>query len=147
MIEPDAFNMGHGKRNFKLNHLKGEFVQAFVGRKNENNLPVKTICIDDFIKEKKIPFVDMLHSDIQGYEYEMLLGSEKSFAEKKVGYVFISTHSNEIHYQCMDFLKARGFLIIASADLDQTYSEDGLIAARAPYYSGIGVVDIALRKH
>jgi len=35
MIEPDAFNMGHGKRNFKLNRLKGEFVQAFVGRKQK----------------------------------------------------------------------------------------------------------------
>jgi hypothetical protein len=88
----------------------------------------------------------MLHSDIQGYEFEMLLGAEKTFREKKIGYVFISTHSNEVHYQCLDFLKRYDFVVLASADLDQTYSEDGLIAARASYFPGIDPIAISKRK-
>ncbi|MBS1596784.1 MAG: FkbM family methyltransferase [Bacteroidetes bacterium] len=146
MIEPDKFNLGHGKRNFKLNNLRGNFVQAFVGKKTENNNPVKTICIDDFTVENNVSFIDMLHSDIQGYEYEMLQGAQKTFAEKKIGYVFISTHANDIHQQCLDFLNERQFIIIASANLDQSYSEDGLIAARAPYYPGINATNISLRN-
>ncbi|HEX4374033.1 MAG TPA: FkbM family methyltransferase [Puia sp.] len=146
MIEPDAFNMGQGKRNFKLNKMSGDFVQAFVGSSSDHAKPISTIAIDDFLEKKNIPFVHMLHSDIQGFEYEMLLGSKRSFSQRKIGYVFISTHSNDIHYKCLDFLKERDFIIIASADLNETFSEDGLIAARAPYFEGIDVVDISKKE-
>jgi hypothetical protein len=146
MIEPDAFNIGQGKRNFKLNKMTGEFVQAFISSKANHEKPVSTITIDDLIIEKKIPFVHMLHSDIQGFEYEMLLGASNSFKEKKIGYVFISTHSNDIHYKCLNFLKERDFIIIASADLYETFSEDGLIAARASYFDGIDVVGITKKE-
>lgn len=143
MIEPDEFNIGHGKRNFRLNKMEGTFVKAFIGRQSGQAGDAKTIAIDDFVQENKISFVHMLHSDIQGFEYDMLLGAEKTFAEKKVGYVFISTHSNELHYQCLDFLKERRFVILASADMDETCSVDGLIAARAEHFSGIGPVPIS----
>lgn len=143
MIEPDEFNIGHGKRNFRLNKMEGTFVKAFIGRQSGQAGDAKTIAIDDFVQGNKISFVHMLHSDIQGFEYDMLLGAEKTFAEKKVGYVFISTHSNELHYQCLDFLKERRFVILASADMDETCSVDGLIAARAEHFSGIGPVPIS----
>ena len=146
MIEPDNFNIGHGQRNFKLNNLRGNFIQAFIGSESKSEKKSKTICIDDFIKQHSISFVHMLHSDIQGFEYEMLLGAKQAFFEKKIGYVFISTHSNKLHYDCLEFLKKRNFVIIASADIDESFSEDGLIAARAPYFDGISLVDISKRK-
>jgi len=146
MIEPDAFNLGHGKRNFKLNKMKGDFNQAFVGRSSFKKESIPTICIDDFVIEKKISFIDILHSDIQGFEYEMLEGARRTFVENKIGYVFISTHSNEIHYKCLDFLKEQNFIIIATADLEQTYSEDGLIVGRSPYYKGIDQVNVFLKN-
>lgn len=145
MIEPDLFNIGHGKRNFKLNKMKGVFLQAFVGKSSSIG-KINTVCVDDFLLKNKIFFVDMLHSDIQGFEYEMLLGAKESFNNNKIGYIFISTHSNEIHYQCLAFLQNHKFIIIASADIDQTYSEDGLIAARAPFYKGTSQVKISLRE-
>ena len=145
MIEPDSFNMGHGKRNFRLNDMKGVFLQAFVADKSCNgNIP--TICIDDFVRQNKIDFIHMLHSDIQGFEYSMLEGATVSFDEKKIGYVFISTHSNDIHYKCLQYLQDRQFIIIASASLDESYSEDGLIAARAPYFPGIDAVAISKKQ-
>lgn len=146
MIEPDEFNMGQGKRNFKLNGMKGTFIQAFVGEASASNHLGSTICIDDLVQEKNIPFVHMLHSDIQGFEYDMLQGARKSFNEKKIGYVFISTHSNELHRQCVEFLHQYGAVILASANLDESYSEDGLIAARMPYFPGIGPVAISKRN-
>jgi len=146
LVEPDSFNLGQGKRNFKLNGMKGNFIQAFIGDKSTAAGEHKTLCVDDIMQQNNIPFLDMLHSDIQGFEYDMLQGAVQLFDAKKVGYVFISTHSNEVHYKCLDFLKARQFEIIASADLDETYSEDGLIAARAPYYPGTGPLAISKRN-
>ncbi|HUR09949.1 MAG TPA: FkbM family methyltransferase [Flavitalea sp.] len=145
MIEPDSFNLGQGERNFVLNRMEGKFIQGFIGAKGDSNAKVNTIAIDEFVKENKIEFVHMLHSDIQGYEFEMLQGAKKLFNDKKVGYVFISTHSTEIHYRCLEFLKQRNFIILASADIEQTFSEDGLIAARAPYFPGINPVPISVR--
>jgi hypothetical protein len=146
MIEPDAFNLGQGKRNFRLNQFKGTFIQAFIGKSSIKGGKDDTVCIDDLVDQYKIPFIHMLHSDIQGFEYEMLSGAAKTFNDKKIGYAFISTHSNEIHKKCLDFLKERQFKIIAAADIDESFSEDGLIAAVAPYFSGVGEIHISKRK-
>lgn len=146
MIEPDSFNLGHGKRNFSLNNMKGHFVQAFVSSKSTSDGDTPTISVDDFVRKNNIDFIHMLHSDIQGFEYEMLLGASECFMRKKIGYVFISTHSNEIHEKCLVFLEEQQFFIIASANLSQSFSEDGFIGARAPYYPGIGQVGISKRN-
>ena len=146
MIEPDRFNIGQGKRNFALNHMKGKFIQAYVGKDPVNANGMPTISIDNFVKESSISFIHLLHSDIQGFEFDMLSGAVNTFNENKVGYVFISTHSNEVHYKCLDFLKAKDFFIIATADMDETFSEDGLIVANAKGFKGTGVINISKRN-
>jgi hypothetical protein len=72
MVEPDSFNLGQGKRNFKLNKLKGKFIQAFSGKLSSFTGAIPVLSIDDIIKLNSIDFVDILHSDIQGFEYDML---------------------------------------------------------------------------
>ena len=146
MIEPDNFNIGQGKRNFRLNQMSGTFIEAYVGRQSGKLEGKPIIHIDGFVKEHSISFIHVLHSDIQGFEYEMLLGAVNTFDENKIGYIFISTHSNDVHYKCLDFLIKKTFLIIASADLDETFSEDGLIVARSKNSKGIGPVEISKRK-
>jgi hypothetical protein len=59
----------------------------------------------------------------------MLHGARESFARQAVDYLFISTHHNFLHYRCIDELEAAGFVILAEADLIETYSTDGLIVA------------------
>ena len=145
MIEPDSFNLGNGKRNFKLNNMHGKFIQAFLGASSSLDSGVPTLCIDDIVRLNQIDFIDILHSDIQGFEYEMLNGAKSCFDEKKIGYVFISTHSNEVHNQCLQYLRNYRFVIIANADLDNTFSEDGLIVARASEYPGIDSIDIDMK--
>lgn len=132
MIEPDSFNIESGRRNFALNGMEGDFTRAFVSGHSAKGDP-RTICIDDFVKEKGIDFIDILHSDIQGYEYEMLKGAVDTIRSKKIAYVFISTHTNEIHNNCLNFLRKHEFFIIANADLDTTYSQDGIIVGSAPF--------------
>ena len=145
MIEPDSFNIGQGKRNFKLNGMKGEFIQSFIGR--EENKQENIIAIDQLVERRQISYIDILHSDIQGYEYDMLLGARRTFGENKVGYVFISTHSNEVHYKCLDLLKGHEYFIITSVDLEDTFSEDGLIVARSSKLEGINSISVQKKQH
>lgn len=144
MIEPDEYNIISGIRNFRLNGMTGHFTRALIGKESKV-LPdkAKLICVDDFVKEHNIEYIDLLHSDIQGYEYDMLLGAENTFDSNKIGYVFISTHSNELHRACLDYLERKKFVNICSADLDQTYSEDGIIVSRNRTIHGLDFVDIS----
>ena len=94
----------------------------------------------------KIEFIDILHSDIQGFEYDMLLGSAQTIKENKIGYVFISTHGNDVHYKCLHFLVQHKFKILCDADEYETYSLDGLIVARAEHYKGLDKIEISLKR-
>lgn len=139
MIEPNIEKMKVGEANFKLNNMDGTFVNGFIGEKSDPNAvfedwddikyKIAQISVDNFVEEYSIPYIDILHSDIQGAEYKMLLGCRKSIAEDKIGYIFISTHSNGIHYKCLKFLADNEFNMIASHNLDEGYAEEGLIVA------------------
>lgn len=147
MIEAELPNIKIGEKNFRINKMKGFFYQAFLGdRTFITHKGDRYITVDDFVRNNNISFIDMLHSDIQGYEYKMLQGARETFNSKKVGYVFISTHSNKIHSDCIQFLKEFNFTIIAEANIDESFSADGLIAAKAPDFEGIEIVPISKRK-
>lgn len=147
LIEPTDFGLEFGQKNFSRNNMNGDFTQAYIG-KEPGVAPdgIKVVSIDDFVNEKQIPFIDILHSDIQGFEAEMLEGAKNTLSNKKVGYVFISTHTNDLHARCEQILKAHNFAIMASINLDESYSHDGLIVAVAPGYRKIENITLSKRK-
>jgi hypothetical protein len=134
LIEPDPHNLLVGKWNFQMNKLKGNFKHAIVANRKTNDKTPAVLSIDSLVEEQNIDFIDILHSDIQGYEYEMLLGAKRAFETKIVGYIFISTHSAELHTSCKRFLLENNFEIVCDADLEASYSWDGLIVARCKNY-------------
>jgi|GEM_PF-937954 len=121
LIEPDEIRMAAGKRNFELNEFSGDWTLAKVGRDD--------LQIDAFVEEKSITEIDILHSDIQGAEVEMLLGAEKVFKKRRVKFTFISTHSNDIHKECLGLLKKYNYHIIYDADMSLSRCFDGVIVA------------------
>jgi len=148
LVEPDAERIESGIANFKANGFKGDFTAAFVGRASGTDASgVRVIGVDDFVTEKKIDRVGILHADIQGAELEMLEGAVGLFTSGRVDYVFISTHSNELHAGCTSWLQDHGFTVIASANQDETYSYDGLIVARRTNLPGLERVSIALKPN
>lgn len=146
MVEPDPNNLRYGVNNFRLNRISGIFTNAYVGKKSSTLNKMSSINIDDYVAEKKINFIDILHSDIQGFELDMLLGASQTIKENKIGYFFISTHGNKVHYECLDFLLLHKFQILCSADEFDTYSLDGLIVAKAPFYKGLEKINISLKS-
>src|SRR5579863_1096500 len=123
MIEP--CNMEYGKANFKYNNLKGDFFRYYVADKPSANEDGSfNISVDSFMRDNQIDFVDILHSDIQGYELLMLKGAQQLLTKRKVGYVFISTHSDDLHADCKQLMDAMGFIQLCAANLEETYSQD-----------------------
>lgn len=129
MIEPEIAQLLHGKNNFRINKLKGYFFRYYIDNQSNFRKNNAAICIDDFVKMNKIKKIDILHSDIQGFELKMLEGAKNSFKDKMIDFVFISTHSNELHMQCIEKLKSYTYTIISSINLDESFSVDGLIVA------------------
>jgi len=113
LIEPDIKNLWIGKKNFDLNNAIGDFTHAMIGgvsaEKQEfinwdyEKSYIRQVCMDDFAKLKNIPYIHLLHSDIQGAEVEMLRGCKSLIENRRIGYLFISTHRG-VHEKCLDIL-------------------------------------------
>jgi hypothetical protein len=130
LVEPDTTNLEAARRNFSHNNLNAEFIQDFVGH---GKFSVSRFCEDGAIES-----LDILHSDIQGYEVEMLQDAMPMLAARKIGHVFVSTHSNELHKQCGALLKSVGYRIEVSSDFEtETTSGDGFIYAANPDHRAI----------
>lgn len=147
LVEPELVNLEFGRKNFALNGLTGDFTQAFVGSRSRavgDEVPI--LCVDDFVRERRVQQIAILHSDIQGFELEMLKGSRRSMSAGLVDFVFISTHSAQLHEECSEYLTRFGFVILASAFPAESYSVDGILVARAAHAPILPPIPISKRS-
>ena len=128
-----AENLDVGKRNFALNDFQARFVNAFVGDTQSYQSEPPTITVDEFVKKEGLTRVEILHADIQGHEYAMLVGTKDLLTNKLIRFVFLSTHGFKIHAKCLGFLRKRRYKIIAEHTPGESYSVDGLIVACADW--------------
>ncbi len=160
-IEPDPAYMQIGRDNAKLNSASNiEFIVNDIGYFQleqcydiENTLEVyrKQHNISKFkehIKTQNIKYLDLLHCDIQGNEIILLDQASEMLEEKKIKYIFLSTHSQGIHNYCINFLKSKDYRIIASADVDnETFCHDGVIVACPSDLKNISETSLGCRRH
>lgn len=121
LIEPDLDRLDAGKINFILNDVEGYWTHAFMGTDG--------LKLDDYADTHKLDHIDILHSDIQGHEFDMLLDAKRLFESRKVSFAFISTHSNEIHRACCRYFENCDYKILFDIDMNHSSSYDGLIVA------------------
>ncbi len=123
MVEPGDEERRAGEANFQRHGYRGTFIAAKVGAEN--------LTIDQLIRDQRLSHVSILHSDIQGYEVQMLAGATETLSTGKVDNIFISTHSQHLHATCAHKLTGFGYRVEAAADfLTETTSHDGFIFAR-----------------
>jgi hypothetical protein len=127
LVEPFSLHIESGKKNFRRNGCVGDFTIGCIGKLDAPGVP--SIRIDEFAGSRGLSNIDILHSDIQGAEHEMLLTAPELLAKQRISFLFISTHRNDIHRDCVCFLKKHGYNVVRDTDLDATTSEDGLILA------------------
>ena len=140
MVEPVAESLEARKKNFVLNGFQGHFIHALVGDIQSLESQPPTITIDGLAKKEGLTKIEILHADIQGHEYAMLLGAKDLLRSKLVRFIFISTHGFKVHAKCLGFLRKRGYAIIAEHTPAESYSLDGLIVACVD--SNIGKVEV-----
>ncbi len=145
MIEPDPHKMNFGKLNFALNGLQGTFESGFIADIPNLKPAIPYFTVDQLMTRHHINRLHILHSDIQGFEGAMLKGASDALANKKIDYLFISTHSQQLHPLCMDSLKAHDYQIVCEADLEKSYAVDGLIVAKRPGAAGPDRITISKR--
>jgi hypothetical protein len=116
MLEPDGFNIGSGRHNFRLNGMVGEFRHCGIGEVSGGTMPsgIPIICIDDFVRTEGIAHVHLLHADIQGHEVAMLRGAASLFTNQSVDWAFISTHEERLHAECLELLTKYEYSVVAS---------------------------------
>ena len=140
MIEPNSQKMKVGIQNFELNgYDSNNFIEGCIGNKHQKKVLFKDWdntkyempmwSIDYFMEHYGLYKLGVLHSDVQGAENDMLKGAHLSFGSKKIDHVFISTHGDKIHQDCIYFLENYNYNIICSHTVEESFSGDGLIVA------------------
>lgn len=125
LVEADPANIAVGRHNFALNGHRGEFIRAMVGTGH--------FTVDGFLESRGMAHLDVLHSDIQGSELEMLDGADQSLRRQAVDYAFVSTHSDALHATVRERLAGHGYVVEVACDYEtDTTSYDGLVFARSP---------------
>ncbi len=140
-IEPAPHNFNSLKKNLELNNIrnadlhqaafgevrsKAKFyvydrgnLSSFIKRDDMGmkceEVEVEIMTLDDFLKFKKVDFIRM---DVEGYEKEILKGSEGALSEgNRPKYFFIEVHSELLHKKnssardILEFLRSHGYEI------------------------------------
>ena len=146
VVEADPNHLEVGKINAKLNKLTPTFLNAIVGGSSSDSVQIQLddgkvitlpkFSIEQIMIDQGLDHLDILHCDIDGAEVDTLLGCMNIFKERKVNWVFVSTHSHHVskdpltHLKCLDILRKAGAIIEHAFDVHEGYSGDGLIVAR-----------------
>ncbi len=141
LVEPLESALEAGRRNFSLNGRSGAFIRAAVSDSVAAESPIElwpgmtasvaTTTVDSLLEAHGITQLDVLHADIQGAEVRMLRGAESALRSRRVKWVFISTHGENLHQKCRAVLRGFGYNIISEHTPGESYSVDGLIVACA----------------
>lgn len=95
-----------------LNHI----VKNEPDEENRNIIKVSSISLDDFAEKEKILFIDYLKIDVEGFELDVLMGSEKLLIGKKIGIIQMEINNALLHSgytvdAMLDFLNKYSYIL------------------------------------
>ena len=89
----------------------------------DGSIRVPSISLDSFVTTGK-PLPDVMKIDVEGAEYEVLIGARTVISKAKP-VIFLATHGEEIHARCCDLLRDFGYHL-------QLLAPDEVVARRPP---------------
>lgn len=157
LLEPHPDGITAALQTLSLNRLSAPLDFAYAGQPPDRHVfyavghfgqaefrpPVRQV--DEILARAGWDGLDILHSDIQGAELAMLNGAREALAARRIGYLFVSTHSDALHADCLACLQKAGYRILCEHDQAQSFSFDGLIVAASPDRTDIETIDIPIR--
>lgn len=146
LSEPDPAHLELAKVNFTHNGLTecATFSQACAGFDRQYSIhleskggiqSVQGKSVATLMKESNLEYLDILHIDVQGAEFDVLESIHDDSLADKIRFVFVSTHHHLIsgdpltHERCLHQLLSIGAHIICEHTVEESFSGDGLIVA------------------
>jgi hypothetical protein len=130
MVEPLDEHILRGIKEFEINNFDGIFLNKGVGVKckiHDTFFNKPTTSVDEIIEEFKIEEIDCLQCDIDGSEFIMMEGAEKSLKNKKINFMFIATHYDISHHNnFIDKMKKFDYELIFN-EPNKTIGSDSLL--------------------
>lgn len=148
LVEAQQENLIRGINHFTMNGLNAESRLYSIGEKEKVIEALKTRwpedaeercsgfnpnwrTLSDIFDEFYLENLDVLHCDIDFCETVMLETSAELFKQKKINYIFLSTHGH-FHELALEFLKECGYKILMNSDSSYPpIGYDTLIIAKA----------------
>lgn len=124
MVEPYKPHFEAGKTQFELNRCNGRFYNNSIGKlwaAYQTTFDVEPIMLNKILQEQGISKVDIIQCDIDGSEQCMLDTNLNFFINKRTKYLFLATHSTELHNYCKTFLENVDYKVI----MDHPYNDVG----------------------
>lgn len=139
-FEPVPKNISYLRKHIKLNNISNvTVIEAAVSDKNntlnfeettssstghispKGNLKVKAVILDELFEQKIIPTHTFIKIDVEGSEMLVLKGTKNILANFHPA-IFLATHGNDIHKECLNFLQLLGYKIedIGEQDINET---------------------------
>jgi FkbM family methyltransferase len=128
-IEPLPSNIRYLRRHLQLNNVSNvEIIEAALSSSpgmlyfstsdsnltghlsNSGNIVVRAMCLDELILNGK-PIPDYIKMDIEGGEYQALLGAREILKNYSVE-IFLATHGEEVQTKCVNLLNQYDYTII-----------------------------------
>lgn len=110
--------------------LSSMLKRAYTSSKILETYNVDVITIDDFCKNNNISSINLLKTDTEGYELEVLKGASEMMNENKIQFVFVETFFNENFIgqasfgDIYNYLLSKNFGLVRFYDFENT--SDGL---------------------
>ena len=96
---------------------------------------VRVVTVDGLMADEGLDRLSLLLCDTQGAELDALRGAERAIRERRIRFMFVSTHHPTItgdpltHQKCLRMLHDAGAHIVAEHSVPESCSGDGLIVA------------------
>lgn len=163
-LEPDPERRAVGEANAARNGLMPRFVPGFVGATpapsaafgldDGRSIQVPRWTVSQLMGEARWDMLDLLHCDAQGAELDVLSSCANLLQQGRIRTVVVSTHHHTItgdpltHQRCLAVIEACGGVVIAEHDVHESFSGDGLIAARfGADAAGWPIVPVSLNRY
>lgn len=151
-VEAEAANLEAGRRNIEQNRARNgiasafDFVHAFADRVDGvGEDGVARFSIPGLMRTHRLERIDLLHADVQGGERSVLEGAEAQLRAGLIRFAFISTHSMNLHTECLRLFRRARYHIAADISPRDSYSYDGVIVASASGEQRLSFPDMSRR--
>lgn len=104
--------------------------RAYGSAKLTKTYPVEVSTVDEVFTNYKIPHINLLKTDTEGYELEVLKGAMSTLKKNKIQFILVEIFFNQNYINQASFGDIYNFLINVNFELvrsyDMVYTKDGL---------------------